>query len=114
MGEVKTGFRLEPFHLHTIAGYALAYESQHNVNVNFGIVYFFETHSKQMNFAQSYVFVIDDLLRRGFLDRRNSLYTILQQNDPPRTARELPNGSISYENHCKYCHFKAICYPQNG
>lgn len=114
MGEVKTGLRLEPFHLHTIAGYALAYESQHNVAVNFGIVYFFETHSKQMNFAQSYVFVIDDTLRQGFLDRRNRQYAILQRNEPPRTARELPDGNNYYENQCNYCKFKAICYPENG
>lgn len=105
MGDVKTGDRLKPFHLHAIAGYALAYESQHKDNVNFGVVYFFETHLKQMSVAQSYVFVIDDFLRRKFLDARNEAYKILQRSEPPPLA--------DYEQYCKYCKYKAECCPNS-
>jgi|GEM_PF-718627 len=104
MGDVKTGKHLKPFHLHTIAGYALAYESQRKENVNFGVVYFFETHVTQMSFAQSYVFVIDDFLRRKFLDARNEAYRILQKSDRPPKADD-------YEEYCKHCKHHQDCYP---
>ena len=104
MGDVKTGIQLRPFHLHTITGYALAYESQHKRDVNFGVVYFFETHATQMSFAQSYLFVIDDLLRRKFLDARNEAYNILQKNEPPPLAGD-------YEGHCRRCKHLEDCYP---
>ena len=104
MGDIKTGIRFEQFHLHTIAGYALAYESQHKKDVNFGIVYFFETHTTQMGLAQSYVFVIDDFLRRKFLDMRNEAYKILQRAEPPSLVDD-------YDKHCKYCKHHTDCYP---
>lgn len=106
MGDVKTGDHLKPFHLDTIAGYALAYESQHKEDVSFGIVYFFETHARQMNFAQSYVFVIDDSLRRSFLRKRNDAYGTLQRSEPPPLADD-------YEKYCQYCKHLADCYPDS-
>ena len=109
MGDVKTGIRLRSFHLHTVTGYALAYESQHKEDVNFGVVYFFETHAKQMSFAQSYLFVIDDFLRRKFLDARNEAYKILQKSELPSLARDR-----DYESHCKYCKHLEDCYPNSN
>jgi CRISPR/Cas system-associated exonuclease Cas4 (RecB family) len=102
IGEVKSGIHLQPFHLNTIAGYAIAYESQHQQDVNWGIVYFFETHAKQVSFAQSYVFVIDDILRRGFLDLRNEAYRTIQQDKPPALA--------DFEKHCQFSKYKAVCH----
>jgi CRISPR/Cas system-associated exonuclease Cas4 (RecB family) len=108
MGDIKTGNYLKPFHLHTIAGFALAYESQYEINVDFGIVYFFETHSQQMNFAQSYVFLIDDFLRRKFLDERNHVYSLLQRKLPRITVKFRDKY---YETHCSKCRFLDTCYP---
>lgn len=107
MGDVKTGDHLKPFHLDTIAGYAIAYESQHKKDVNFGILYFFETHARQMSFAQSYMFGIDDFLRRSFLRKRNEAYRILQRSEPPRLADD-------YEAHCKHCKHHTYCYPNSN
>lgn len=106
IGDVKSGISLKPFHLTTIAGYALAYESQHNVNVDYGVIYFFETHSKQMNFAQSYVFLIDDFLRKQFLLTRDQLYSLLQSEKVPPVA-----DAKDYETFCSFCKFHAKCYP---
>ena len=106
MGDVKSGPHIEPKYLHTITGYALAYESQHQTDVNFGVVYFFETHTEQLNFAQSYVFVISDVLRRGFLDKRNQSYKTLQaMSFPPLADRE---------KHCQYCKYLSNCYPETN
>jgi CRISPR/Cas system-associated exonuclease Cas4 (RecB family) len=104
MGDIKTGIRFEQFHLHTIAGYALAYESQHKKDVNFGIVYFFETHTTQMGFARSHIFVIDDFLRRKFLDMRDEAYSILQRAEPPSLVDD-------YDKRCKHCKHHIDCYP---
>lgn len=105
IGDVKTGAALRPFQLTTIAGYALAYESQHKTDVDYGIVYFFETHSKHLNFAQSYVFVIDDFLRKQFISARNNLYSILLRDTPPTIDEKI------YDSHCKYCKYHDKCYP---
>ncbi|MBI2757998.1 MAG: CRISPR-associated protein Cas4 [Chloroflexi bacterium] len=107
MGDLKSGISLKSFHLNTIAGFALAYESQHKVNIDFGVIYFFETHSKQMNFAQSYVFVIDDLLRKQFLSTRDQLYKLLQNDDDPPLA-----DAKDYETYCLFCKYHAKCYPE--
>jgi CRISPR/Cas system-associated exonuclease Cas4 (RecB family) len=107
MGDVKAGDHFKSSYLDTIAGYALAYESQHKQNVNFGVVYFFETHARQMSFAQSYVFVIDDFLRQSFLYQRNNAYRILQQDTPPQRTDD-------YETSCKYCKHLAHCYPDSN
>jgi len=107
MGDLKSGKSLKFFHLNTIAGYALAYESQYNVDVNFGVIYFFETHSKQMNFAQSYVFVIDDLLRKQFLTTRDKLYKLLQNDEDPPLVDET-----DYETYCQFCKYHVKCYPE--
>jgi CRISPR/Cas system-associated exonuclease Cas4 (RecB family) len=106
MGDIKTGKRLEPFHLNTITGYTIAYESHHKEDVNFGVVYFFETHGTQMSLAQSYVFVIGDSLRRIFLRTRNDAYRVLQRSEPPPLADD-------YEAYCKYCKHHADCYPDS-
>lgn len=106
IGEVKSGIALKAFHLTTVAGFALAYESQYKVPVDFGIVYFVETHSSAMNFAQSYVFLIDDTIRKQFLLQRDRAYSILQQDQPPDVAE-----AQYYETACKHCAYHARCYP---
>jgi CRISPR/Cas system-associated exonuclease Cas4 (RecB family) len=111
MGEVKSGRSIQPYHLNAVAGYALAYESEHeNTNVDFGIVYFFETHNDQMNFAQTYVFIIDDFLRRKFLNERNEVYSLLQGTEPPITQKFRDKH---YETLCSKCKFLTNCYPND-
>jgi len=111
IGEIKSGNILLPHHLHTIAGYALAYESEHGADINFGIVYFFQTHStsKEKNFAQSYFFVIGDILRKGFLSAREEAYKTLLMDLPPMLLRD--KSEESYKRTCTYCKYFSYCYP---
>ena len=60
-----------------------------------------------MSFAQSYLFVIDDFLRRKFLDARNEAYKILQKSEPPPLAND-------YGKSCKYCKHRVDCYPNSN
>lgn len=103
IGEIKTGPHIQAFHLITLAGYALAYESAYKRDIDIGMVYFYETHNRELNFAQSYVVFIDDYLRRQFLDSRNEVYSVLQKSDPPALADK--------DRYCKTCRLKDHCYP---
>ncbi|MBI4063453.1 MAG: CRISPR-associated protein Cas4 [Elusimicrobia bacterium] len=104
VGDMKTGRELEEYHLLTCAGYALAYESQEKKPIDFGIVYFFPTQRSAVSFAQVYLFVIDDQLRRRFLLLRNSAYTtLLEKNAPP-----LPED----KSRCPTCKFLSVCQDQ--
>jgi len=104
VGDMKTGLGLEEYHLLTCAGYALAYESQHKTPIDFGIVYFFPTRRSTVSFAQVYLFVITDELRKRFLILRNSAYNTLMEKDAP--------GFPEDRQHCPTCkHFKT-CQSQ--
>lgn len=103
VGDIKSANEFKDFYYLTCTGYALAYESEHGENneINFGLIYFFETHTRKLSFANSYAFIIDDNLRREFLDRRNKAFKVLQATtDPPFADRE---------KYCNFCKFKSIC-----
>lgn len=106
IGDLKSGDSLKRFHLHTCAGYALAYESQFGQGneVNYGIVYFFGTHSRTLNSAQSYVFLLDDRLRQEFLDMRDEAYKVLQSPSPPPPL----TGEVQ-KTHCVHCKYRKEC-----
>ncbi|RLC61447.1 MAG: hypothetical protein DRI01_08480, partial [Chloroflexi bacterium] len=72
-------------------------------DINFGIIYFFETHRRTVTTARSYVFVIDDELRREFLDRRNEAFGILAR-DPAN-----PPSLASREQYCVFCKYLSEC-----
>ena len=101
VGDIKSGAAFKDFYPLTCAGYAIAYENQYGSgnDMNFGIIYFLETHSRAVTTARSYAFVIDDQLRHEFLDRRNEAFGILLQDPetpPPLASRD------QYCIHCKY------------
>lgn len=110
IGEIKTGTWLSPYYLEAVTGFALAYESENEIPVNFGMVYFVETHSDCLSFARTYIFVIDDFLRRNFLDRRNNTYSLLLGEEPPITDTFQAKY---YEDRCSKCKYLQNCYP-NG
>ncbi|MFP3898016.1 MAG: CRISPR-associated protein Cas4 [Dehalococcoidia bacterium] len=105
VGDIKSGGAFKEFYPLTCAGYAMAYENHHGSgnDINFGLIYFVETHSRTVCAARSYAFVIDDELRREFLDRRNEAFGVLLRDaaDPPPLA--------SREQYCKFCKYFSEC-----
>lgn len=105
IGDIKSGGVFKDFYRLSCAGYAIAYENQHGAGneINFGIIYFFETHSKNIGVAKSYAFLIDDQLRQEFLDRRNEAFGIIKRDpsDPPPLA--------SRDQYCIYCKYQIEC-----
>lgn len=103
VGDIKSADAFKDLYYLTCTGYALAYENEHgrNKEINFGLIYFFETHTKRLSFASSYAFVIDDSLRREFLDRRNKAFQVLQSTTAPQFADR--------EKYCSFCKYRDIC-----
>jgi CRISPR/Cas system-associated exonuclease Cas4 (RecB family) len=113
VGDIKTGVEFKPHFQLTCAGYALAYENEYGKdnNINWGIIYFFPSRKpkafvRPINFAQLYIFPIDDLLRESFLALRDEAYTIISKSEFP----EFP--PVNEREHCKYCRFKDYCITQ--
>jgi len=106
VGDIKSGSAFKDFYPLSCAGYAIAYESHHGPgsDMNFGIIYFLETHTRSLTTARSYGFIIDDELRQEFLDRRNEAFgVLLRSNDdlPPLANRE---------QYCVFCKYLRDCY----
>jgi len=80
--ELKTG-REECFHRIALAGYALALESDDNIPVDFGLLIYVQLNDHIMPRIRVKAVLIDDELRRDFLDLRDQAMTIvLNEKDP--------------------------------
>ena len=109
VGDIKSGVKFEDHYLLTCAGYALAYENwkrEEKKDINFGIIYFFPTriptdYAKPFTFAQMYVFPIDDVLRKWFLEERDSAYETIIKDSMP----DFPKN----KQHCKHCQYIEAC-----
>ncbi|MCW3133850.1 MAG: CRISPR-associated protein Cas4 [Methanophagales archaeon] len=109
VGDIKSGVKFEDHYLLTCAGYALAYENwkrKEKRDINFGIIYFFPTriptdYAKPFTFAQMYVFPIDDVLRKWFLEERDNAYETIIKDGMP----DFPKN----KEHCEHCQYIEAC-----
>lgn len=109
VGDIKSGVNFEDHYLLTCAGYALVYENwkrKNQRNINWGIISFFPTriptdYAKPFTFAQIYIFPIDDILRKWFLDERDYAYKTIIQDSP----LDFPEN----KQHCEYCRYIEDC-----
>jgi CRISPR/Cas system-associated exonuclease Cas4 (RecB family) len=108
VGDVKSGKQFEECYRLTCAGYALAYENQQgkNHNIDFGIIYFLGTHTSNFYVAQTYLFLIDDELRREFLDKRNDVLNILASGRIP--------DFVERDQYCIRCKYLDVCDTDRG
>jgi CRISPR/Cas system-associated exonuclease Cas4 (RecB family) len=104
VGDVKSGSSFEKKYLYTCTGYALAYESYRKMDVNYGVIYFFETHGETLNSAQCHFFLIDDRLRKEFLGERNDAYRTIQAPPPHPLI-----GEQQIKDYCTCCKFGQKC-----
>jgi len=103
IGDIKTGTEFKDYFRITAAGYALAYENQlgKGHDINLGIIYFFPTRQRDISFAHLYIFVIDDPLRREFLDARDKALMVCDLQSPPPFAEK--------DKSCIYCKYLDEC-----
>jgi len=109
VGDVKSGKEFKHSHQMTCAGYALARESElgPSGNTNIGIIYFIETHGFTPVPARAYFFVISDVLRRAFIDRRDKAYSVLSRSAQTRQRPDI--STVDRERHCVHCKFLEVC-----
>lgn len=109
VGDIKSGVKFEEPYVLTCAGYALAYENwqkKNKENIDWGVIYFLPTRvptdfAKPLSFAQIYIFPIDDILRKWFLDVRDFAYDTIVNDNLPKLPKD--------KEHCRYCNYKEIC-----
>jgi CRISPR-associated protein Csa1 len=108
VGDLKSGKRFDDYYRLTCAGYALAYESQYGKagHINFGIIYFLGTRTEDLYGGQTYLFLIDDDLRREFLDKRNQALEIIGRAEAP--------DLVDRDKHCLQCKFLDVCDTDRG
>ncbi len=96
--EFKTG-KEEEFHKVALAGYAIALESQTNIPTDYGILIYVRLNSEPYPKIDIKPVLIDEELRREFIDLRDqALSIILNEKDP----------GIAYECYPQ-CPFKEYC-----
>jgi len=78
IGELKTG---EPSLSHRIAvtGYALAYEKQHNLDVDFGVLLYLDVQDFKAPLYKIDAFIISDVYRRLFVEHRNDKFVFAKK-----------------------------------
>jgi len=104
IGDIKTGTEFKDYFRITAAGYALAYENQFGKghDINLGLIYFFPTRQRDISFAHLHIFVIDDALRREFLDARDrALMVMCDSQNPP--------AFVDRDKYCIYCKYLEEC-----
>jgi len=109
VGDIKSGVKFEDHYLLTCAGYALAYENwkrENQKNIDWGIIYFFPTriptdYAKPFTFAQIYIFPIDDIMRKWFLDERDLAYETIIKDSLP----DFPEN----KKYCTRCPYIVAC-----
>lgn len=98
--DIKTG-RPKDFHRLTVAGYALAYESEYRNPVNLGcIIYPSFIKGKSVPYIRKEPFLIDNKLRHEFIEERNRKMRIILDARDPGLARTCSRS----------CGFWKICH----
>lgn len=97
--EIKTREWREDYKL-SLSGYALAFESQYEIPVNYGIIALlrFNLEDRDMKVYERIV-RIDDNLRQAFIDRRDFYAKIIEDGIDPGRAREC-NPDCPYLHIC--------------
>ena len=99
--DVKTG---KPHHFHklTVAGYAMAYESEFKQPVNMGcIIYPQFMEGKSVPYIEKRFYVIDDSARKEFIEERDRKMRIILEGKPPGLPSPCPAS----------CGYFARCHP---
>jgi CRISPR-associated protein Csa1 len=98
VGELKTGVQ-SLSHRIAVTGYALAYEKQHNQDVNFGVLLYLDVQDFKAPLYKIDAFTISDVYRRLFVEYRNDKFAYakkeiekLQKNGQSNTRSNKANS----------------------
>jgi CRISPR-associated protein Csa1 len=99
IADLKTG-EVREFHPYAATGYALAMEAEEGIPVDFGFVIYVQVEPLKLvpSFRLRY-FVINDELRREFLELRDEAFEVISVGKDPGKPSKCPN----------YCPYYVIC-----
>jgi len=101
MGEIKTG-ELKEFHKIGVAAYAMAYEYEEEVPVNFGIILNVAFRNRNVPiYKGTEAFVISDEYRKAFLNLRDQKLNMLKDGIEPERVPD--------KGQCKDCPYIDCC-----
>jgi len=92
--DIKTG-ELRDFHKYTLAGYALAIESDLEIPIDYGIITYLLV-DKDVVKIRNMVYFIGDELRREFIEMRDEAFNIIHNNMDPGKPPTCPGYRIYY------------------
>jgi CRISPR-associated protein Csa1 len=92
--DIKTG-ELRDFHKYTLAGYALAIESDLEIPIDYGIITYLLV-DKDVVKIRNMVYFIGDELRREFIEMRDEAFNIIHNNMDPGKPPTCPGYCIYY------------------
>jgi CRISPR/Cas system-associated exonuclease Cas4 (RecB family) len=106
IGDIKTG-EWEEFFRVMVAAYAMAYEASEQSNIDCGIVLnpSFMPRRKVPLYKNSSIFIVDDVLRKGFLAKRNQKLKILKEESIPQAPPD--------DSKCRDCGYWDFCWGEN-
>jgi len=102
VGDIKTG-KLKEFHKLILAAYALAYEYEESIPVNFGVILNVNFSNKRNVpiYKETEIMVISDKYRQAFLRLRDEKFEVVKNRIDP--------GLPSSENACIECPYSEYC-----
>jgi CRISPR-associated protein Csa1 len=97
IADVKTG-EVRSFHPLTLAGYALALESEEGIPVDFGFIIYVKLEKRVPSFAIKPL-VVGDEVRREFLEVRDEAYQVVTSGRDPGKPSRCPS----------FCPYYTVC-----
>ncbi|MEM1994209.1 MAG: type I-A CRISPR-associated protein Cas4/Csa1 [Nitrososphaerales archaeon] len=97
IADVKTG-EVRSFHPLTLAGYALAIESDEGISIDFGFIIYIRVDKKVPSFAIKHL-IVGEEYRREFLEVRDEAHSIIRSGKDPGKPSRCPN----------FCPYYGVC-----
>ena len=97
IADVKTG-EVRSFHPLTLAGYALALESDESIPIDFGFIIYVKLEKRVPSFTIKPL-IVGDEVRREFLEVRDEAYQVVTSGRDPGKPSRCPS----------YCPYYAVC-----
>ena len=92
--DIKTG-EVRDFHKYTLAGYALAIESDLEIPIDYGIITYLSVDEGIVK-IKNMIHFIGDELRREFIEMRDEAFNIIHNSMDPGKPPACPNYCIYY------------------
>lgn len=93
--EIKTG-EIRDFHKYSVAGYALAVESDLEIPIDYGIVSYLHVDERGCVRIRNKIYFVGDELRREFIEKRDEAFRVIHSGVDPGKPHSCPDYCVYY------------------